>query len=147
MRKITHLVVHCAATRPSQNIGVLTIRKWHMDKGWSDIGYHWVIRRDGTLETGRPEKRSGAHVRGHNSHSVGICLVGGINEDSLRPEMNYTKSQWSALKRLLTHKQIQYPDAEIMGHRDFPGVAKACPCMDVRKELKSRGFVMAEERR
>ena len=102
MRKINWLVIHTAATRPSMDIGVKEIRQWHKAKGWSDIGYHYVIRRDGRVEKGRPESRVGAHVAGYNRDSIGICLVGGVSEN-LVPENNYTEAQWKALEELL-HK-------------------------------------------
>jgi hypothetical protein len=79
--KTNWIVLHCSATRASQvNIGAKDIRRWHKDKGWADIGYHYVIKRDGTLEKGRALDAVGAHVEGHNSDSVGVCLVGGLND-------------------------------------------------------------------
>ena len=79
MRKIDRIVVHCSATTPTMDIGVGTIRGWHvLERGWSDVGYHFVITRDGEVQTGRPIERSGAHAKGFNKHSVGICYVGGL---------------------------------------------------------------------
>lgn len=124
------LTVHCAYTKPSQDIGAETIRQWHKDKGWSDIGYHFVIRRDGTLETGREFHRQGAHVAGHNHNSVGICLVGGMSEQG-NPEPNYTDAQFITLRQLLDTLMHIYPHAQVKGHRDFEGVTKPCPCFDV----------------
>jgi N-acetylmuramoyl-L-alanine amidase len=122
------------------DIGAKEIRQWHKERGWADIGYHYVIRRDGTVEKGRAEAKVGAHVAGHNKDSIGICLVGGIDERTLSPEDNYTPEQWEALENLL-HKLVQkYPDANVIGHRDFPGVAKACPCFDAEPWAASRGF-------
>lgn len=140
MRTINWLVVHTAATRPSMDIGVTEIRSWHKARGWSDIGYHYVIRRNGTVEKGRPDARVGAHVSGHNRDSLGICLVGGVNERTLRPENNYTKAQWDALEKLLGRLSMRHTDARVIGHRDFPGVAKACPCFDAEPWARSKGF-------
>ncbi len=129
-RSTNWLVVHCAATRPDQDIGRAEIDKWHKARGWSGIGYHYVIRRDGSVEVGRPVAEIGAHVEGHNSDSVGICLVGGLDRDG-QPAPEYTAAQWSSLHGLLVGLHAHYPAAAIVGHRDFPGVTKACPSFDV----------------
>jgi len=139
-RKATNnIVLHCAATRPSQNVGVADIRKWHKERGWSDIGYHFVIRRDGRVERGRAEDEVGAHVAGRNIDSIGICMAGGLNELTWKPENNFTIPQWAALEKLVRSLTIKYPRAKVLGHRDFPGVQKACPCFNARawaKKLK-----------
>ncbi len=140
-RSTNFLVIHCSATRPSQDIDAATIRKWHRANGWVDIGYHYVIKRDGTVERGRPEDVVGAHVAGHNSTSIGICLVGGVTEkDHREPENNFTEAQFEALRKLLTDLRTRYPKAIIQGHRDFPRVAKACPSFDARAWAKDNGF-------
>lgn len=132
-RKSTEfIVVHCSATRPSMNIGVKEITQWHKAKGWKTIGYHYVITRDGVLQTGRRENEIGAHVEGHNANSIGVCLVGGVHEDSLAAENNFTDAQFKALKTLLGFLRVKYPTAVIQGHRDFAGVNKSCPCFDVK---------------
>jgi N-acetylmuramoyl-L-alanine amidase len=134
-----NIVLHCAATRPSQNVGVADIRKWHKERGWSDIGYHFVIRRDGRVERGRAEDEVGAHVAGRNIDSIGICMAGGLNELTWKPENNFTIPQWAALEKLVRSLTIKYPRAKVLGHRDFPGVQKACPCFNARawaKKLK-----------
>lgn len=136
MREITHLVIHAAATRPSQDIGAEDIRRWHKAQGWADIGYHYVIRRNGCLEYGRPLEQPGAHVSGHNARTIGICLVGGVALDGKTPQNNYTDDQWETLRELLRHLKTRFPKAEILGHRDFPGVAKACPSFSVKEWLK-----------
>jgi N-acetyl-anhydromuramyl-L-alanine amidase AmpD len=132
-RPITQLVVHCAATRPSLDVGVDEIRQWHRHQGWSDIGYHWVVRRDGTVEAGRREELIGAHVSGHNRESLGICLVGGLDEHG-DPAPTFTEEQFASLRALLNDLLAKYDlsDDAILGHRDFPNVAKACPSFDVR---------------
>jgi N-acetyl-anhydromuramyl-L-alanine amidase AmpD len=133
MRPITQLVVHCAATRPSLDVGVDEIRSWHRQQGWSDIGYHWIVRRDGTVEQGRREELIGAHVSGHNRESLGICLVGGLDEHG-DPAPEFTPEQFASLRVLLNDLLAKYDlsDDAILGHRDFPGVSKACPSFDVR---------------
>lgn len=132
MRPINKIIVHCAATKPSMDIGVEEIREWHRERGWGDVGYHYVIRRDGTIEKGRPVEVAGAHARGHNTDSIGICLVGGINEKG-DPDANFTYYQYLSLYDLLDEMEEYYGEkVEVLGHRDLPGVSKACPCFDVR---------------
>ena len=118
------------------DIGVEEIRKWHTDpeedggRGWSDIGYLYVIRRSGGVETGRGVLEAGAHVRGYNNKSVGICLVGGVDADG-NAEDNYTPGQMESLVKLLLGLEVTFPMAFVQGHRDFPDVDKECPCFDV----------------
>jgi N-acetylmuramoyl-L-alanine amidase len=138
--KTNWLVLHCSATRAIQDIGASDIRKWHRAKGWEDIGYHYVIRRSGKIETGRSRDVIGSHVQGHNADSIGICLVGGLNDDTYKPENNFTPQQWEALEKLIRGLLKAYPNAKILGHRDFPGVKKACPCFDARKWAKSKAI-------
>ncbi|WAW09981.1 N-acetylmuramoyl-L-alanine amidase [Oxalobacter vibrioformis] len=133
MRKINHIVIHCSATRPSQDTSAADIDRMHRGRGWLGIGYHYVIKRDGTVETGRPLEKPGAHVEGHNAYSIGICLSGGVAEDGKTPEMNYTKKQFNALEDIMSELTQRFPKAEVLGHRDFKGVKKACPCFDVRE--------------
>lgn len=112
------------------NIGVREIDQWHRDRGWSGIGYHFVIRRSGKVETGRPVTRQGAHARGFNRNTIAVCLVGGVDTDS-EPEDNYTKAQYAALVRLVNDLRTEHDIVSVIGHRDLPGVRKACPCFDV----------------
>ncbi|HBO3276633.1 TPA: N-acetylmuramoyl-L-alanine amidase [Pseudomonas aeruginosa] len=129
-RSITkYLVVHCAATKPSMDIGLREIRQWHRQRGWLDIGYHFVIRRDGTVELGRPVNTIGAHVADHNYESVGVCLVGGIDATGA-PENNFTDAQFKSLRELLDKLKVDYPSAKIVGHRNLDR-NKACPSFDV----------------
>ena len=129
---IRHLVVHCAATPPSSDIGVEAIDRWHRERGWRKVGYHYVITRDGLVQFGRCADEMGAHVKGRNDTSIGICLVGGVDEEG-EPEDNYTPNQQVSLRALLEALQYAYPEAEVVGHRDFPEVDKACPCFDVQE--------------
>lgn len=133
MRKITHLVVHCSATKPSVPVDAKMIDRWHRERGFLKIGYHFVIKRDGTVETGRDLTEPGAHVAGHNATTVGICLAGGLNEKTGKSENNFTDEQFKSLVGVLSQLLDLFPEAEVLGHRDFPGVAKDCPCFDVRK--------------
>lgn len=133
--KIRYITVHAAATRPSLDIGAKEIRQWHLDRGWSDIGYHWVVRRDGSKENGRDPSLQGAHVGGHNAGNLGICMVGGVKEsDGKTPEDNFTTEQWITLFDMVKVLHRRNPQAIIMGHNGFPGhEARGCPCFDWRK--------------
>jgi len=126
------LTVHASATYPSMDIGKTEIDQWHRDRGWNGIGYHFVIRRDGTVETGRPVHRVGAHVGNHNTGNIGICMVGGLKQGTKNtPEDNYTSDQWTALNQLLTELHERWPDAKLMGHNDFRGhETRGCPCFN-----------------
>jgi N-acetylmuramoyl-L-alanine amidase len=140
LRDVDLLVVHCSATRESQDIGVEDIRRWHKQRGFLDVGYHYVIRRDGTRETGRPESVPGAHARGWNHRSIGICLAGGVMPNGKTPEDNFTVAQWDELKALLLELRTRYPGADIVGHGDLPGVNKACPSFDVAAWCDTHGL-------
>jgi N-acetylmuramoyl-L-alanine amidase len=131
-RKIERIVVHTAATPEGRDIGAQEIDRWHRQRGWRMIGYHYVIRLDGTVEEGRDETIPGAHARGYNRTSIGICLIGGMDASNSHPKDTYTEAQYEALARLITDLKARYPDAEVLGHRDLPGVRKACPCFDVK---------------
>lgn len=134
-KRTARIVVHCSYTRPSQDIGVKDIRIWHMQRGFIDVGYHFVIRRDGTQEIGRAIEQIGAHAKGYNADSIGICLVGGAAEEDNAPVENYTPEQWEALRLLVRSLLNTYAGqpVEVCGHRDLPGVKKECPCFDVRE--------------
>jgi len=144
MRRIDYIVIHCSATKPSADIGAEEIRRWHSDpppkgNGWRDIGYHYVIRRSGQVEPGRPPREIGAHVSGYNSYSLGICLVGGLNASG-KAENNFLPAQWAALKTLVADLKQKFPRAEIKGHRDFPGVRKDCPCFEAQAWARNQGL-------
>lgn len=130
-----YIVVHCSATPESMRVGVSEIRQWHKDRGWKDVGYHFVITRNGSIQHGRPIEDVGAHVRGHNGNSIGICLIGGVDEHD-DPVANYTTRQYLSLRLLIDGIKMRYSNAKLMGHRDFPEVAKDCPCFDVREWYK-----------
>lgn len=124
------IVVHCSASQPLPNIDAKTIDRWHREKGWQKIGYHFVIKTDGTVESGRAIDEVGAHVAGHNSNSIGICMVGGVDHDG-KSVNNFKVAQFKALRKLINSLLVDYPNAVILGHRDFPNVKKDCPCFDV----------------
>ncbi|WP_368566181.1 N-acetylmuramoyl-L-alanine amidase [Pseudoxanthomonas sp. UTMC 1351] len=145
MRRIDHLAVHCSATQASKPFRAADIDRWHKERGFDCIGYHYVIGLDGVVETGRPLERKGAHVSGHNVHTVGICLIGGIGTDG-KPAATYSEAQYDALQTLLLQLRTRWPAAGIRGHRDFPRVAKACPCFDVPAWCVQRGIVPAVAR-
>jgi len=130
--KVKFIAIHCAATPPQADIGAKEIDGWHKARGWSGIGYHFVIRRNGVVETGRPLNQIGSHVQGFNAVSLGICLVGGVKADGRTPENNFTPAQFASLAKLVKDLKVTYKDAVVQGHRDFPRVAKACPCFDVK---------------
>jgi N-acetylmuramoyl-L-alanine amidase len=131
MRIINQIVIHCSDTPAGMDIGAREIRGWHTSpppagNGWADIGYHYVIRRSGLIERGRPDEVVGAHVQGHNANSIGVCIVGGGHGFA-----NFTWQQWGVLRGLITQLLCRYPDAAVCGHRDLnPG--KACPSFDAR---------------
>lgn len=135
-----YIAIHCSATG-NQNFGAADIDKWHRKQGWACIGYHYVIRRDGTVEEGRDETVVGAHVANFNSNSIGICMVGGVDaDDHTKAVNNFTEAQFKSLKQLLVDLKVRYPQAKIQGHRDFPGVKKACPSFSCKDWLKEVGL-------
>ena len=148
MRQSTLIVIHCSAVKPNQASSAADIDKWHKDRGFKCIGYHYVIRRDGSIEKGRPEWQIGAHchVKGqnHNLHSIGVCYEGGLDIRG-QPADTRTAEQKQTMRRLLEELHERYPRAMIVGHRDLiatprsdlqvrksPG--KDCPCFDAVHE-------------
>ena len=127
------IVIHCSATPPGMDIGAAEIGRWHRARGWLEIGYHFVIRRDGKVELGRSIMRAGAHVKGYNDMSLGICLIGGSSKFNLkRAENNFTPLQWEALTELLIVTSELFPNVEVVGHRDLDD-KKSCPSFDVKE--------------
>ena len=146
----THLVVHCSATPPSMDIGAYEIDRMHRARGFFKIGYHAVIKRDGTIEYGRDWDEKGAHAveGGFNHKSVGVCLVGGISENPQkhRPgypwngsdaEDNFTQEQRTALREVIGMVYAKYGRIPVIGHRDIPKVTKACPSFSVKKFMQA----------
>lgn len=146
--KTDYIVWHTSATPPSRDIGSAQIDIMHKAKGWDGIGYALVVRRDGRVETGEALGRRGAHVRGLNSVSVGICMIGGIDENG-KSENNFTDEQWKAAKHVFEFLTLLYPDAQHTGHRDLsPDLdadgrvqrhefLKDCPCYSVAQWIEN----------
>lgn len=134
-RNIKELIVHCSATPEGKDYSVDTIRQSHLQRGFSDIGYHYVIYRDGSIHIGRDESIIGAHCTGHNTNSIGVCYIGGCASDGKTPKDTRTTEQKQSLVKLLKELKTKYPQASIHGHRDFAN--KACPSFDATKEYSS----------
>lgn len=131
-RKIEKIILHCAATPEGRNVSTETIRSWHVKgRGWSDIGYHFVIELDGSVKEGRPMHRIGAHTKGQNATSVGICYVGGIDKNK-NPKDTRTEAQKASMDKLIDALLEDFPGATIHGHNEFAN--KACPSFNVSKE-------------
>ncbi|MFV0322085.1 MAG: N-acetylmuramoyl-L-alanine amidase [Alphaproteobacteria bacterium] len=131
MRKIEKIILHCTATVEGKDYSVATIRGWHKQRGWNDIGYHYLIRLNGTIEKGRPIERIGAHVHGQNARSIGIAYVGGVDK-KLNPKDTRTYRQKAAMKTLVQELWKQFPNATLHGHYEFAN--KACPSFTVREK-------------
>ena len=143
-KKTDSIIIHCAATKVSMDIGYDEIRKWHVDQnGWDDVGYHFIIRRNGKLEKARPEGYSGAHAPSHNSRSIGICLVGGMADDG-GPENNFTLEQFLTLKDLVNMIMEKYSDiTEVLGHCDVQENKPNCPGFNVKEWLNKEAINVA----
>lgn len=131
MRTIDKIFVHCSATIEGKYFDVNDIRAWHKSKGWSDVGYHYVITLDGQIQEGRPLDKIGAHVKGHNQGSIGVCYIGGVDADK-KPKDTMTDLQETAMVNLLQSLKKQFPQSTIHGHNEFSN--KACPSFDVQEK-------------
>ena len=134
-RNIKELIVHCSATPEGKDYSVDTIRQWHLQRGFSDIGYHYVIYRDGSIHIGRDESIIGAHCTGHNTNSIGVCYIGGCASDGKTPKDTRTLQQKESLLSLLKTLKGKYPNAKIYPHYKF--AAKACPSFNAEEEYKN----------
>jgi N-acetylmuramoyl-L-alanine amidase len=136
MRYIDKLIVHCTATPQFKDFDVEDVRDWHVKgNGWSDVGYHWLVKLDGTVQEGRPIERIGSHVRGQNKSSIGIAYVGGMDKDMNEWIDTRTPEQKDAIFNLLMDLKFQFPDAVVYGHNDFTD-KKVCPCFNAKEEYK-----------
>ena len=133
MRHLDKIILHCSATREGQHITVDTIRQWHLKRGWSDIGYHYVIYIDGSVHEGRPIEKIGAHTKGQNTGSIGICYVGGVEKDGKTPKDTLNELQETAMVNLIKALREQYGDMTLHGHNEF--AAKACPSFKVYEKF------------
>lgn len=148
MRTINEIIVHCSATPEGRDYSAKDIDRWHRARGWSKIGYHYVIRLNGDVEIGRTLAEIGAHCQGRNAHSIGVCYIGGLAADGKTPKDTRTMAQKQALLKLLRSLKKQFPEAHILGHRDTsPDLnhngkvdkaewVKACPSFDAEIEYK-----------
>lgn len=152
MREIKEIVVHCTATPENRDVTVADVRRWHKERGFKDIGYHYLIKLDGTVCAGRPESQIGAHCKGHNAQSIGVAYVGGLDRTGKAKDTR-TPMQKMALCSLLKTLLNKYPGARVLGHRDTSpdldnsGIVepdewvKDCPCFDALEEY----FYLSEE--
>ena len=132
MRKITKIIIHCAATPEGKDFTVQQIDQWHRQRGFRCIGYHFVIYRDGSIHKGRPIDQIGAHTSGHNANSIGICYIGGCTSDGKTPKDTRTGAQHVSLVKLVAELRSQFPTASVHGHNEFAN--KACPSFNVQNE-------------
>ena len=134
MRLVKEVIIHCSATRESQQVSVDTIRGWHLAKGWNDIGYHFYIDLDGTIHKGRDIDKMGAHCKGRNRNSIGICYCGGVEADGKTPKDTRTQEQKESLLHVLKTIKAMYPESMIYSHNEFAN--KACPSFDATGEYE-----------
>lgn len=137
MRTIDEIIIHCTATPEGREVTVEELRRWHIAKGWADVGYHYVIYLDGSVHEGRPVWQSGAHTSGHNAHSIGVCYVGGC-DTAMKPKDTRTERQKAELLKLIRELLVRYPGARVTGHNEW--AAKACPSFDVQRWKKEVGL-------
>jgi N-acetylmuramoyl-L-alanine amidase len=133
MRKITEIIIHCTATPQGREVSREEVRRWHLQRGFNDIGYHYLIHLDGRVEKGRSDAVIGAHCEGHNAASIGVCYVGGCDA-AMKPKDTRTAAQKAALVKTIKELKVKFPAAKVFGHRDF--AKKACPSFDATKEYK-----------
>lgn len=124
MREVNEIIIHCSATKG--DVSAKQIDAWHKERGWRKIGYHFLIRSNGDIQQGRLLEEVGAHCKGHNKHSIGVCLAGGLDGTP-----NYTNQQWTALRVLCKGLDAHFGGLEVSGHNNYTN-AKACPCFDVK---------------
>ena len=140
-RQITDLIfVHCSATKPSMDTDIKDIDRWHRERGFLKVGYHFVIKRDGTLQKGRELMEAGAHVKSYNHRSIGIALCGGVSETNVEVwENNFQSEQWATLYNLIVDLKEKFPDVKIMGHNEVS--SKACPSFNVQEWLVEKELI------
>lgn len=133
-RKINKIIIHCSATKEGVNVTPSQIKEWHLARGFKAIGYHFVITLDGRTHVGRSLSQVGAHCKGQNKNSIGICYVGGLDNNG-KPKDTRTEAQKNSLSRLLNELKQSFPKATIHGHNEFAN--KACPCFDVSELVRT----------
>ena len=132
MRAINRIIIHCTATPENRSHTAKDIERWHIERGYRTIGYHYLIRLDGTVETGRSEATVGAHAKNYNANSIGTCYVGGCDAQ-MKPKDTRTASQTASLIKLLQELKKKYPQAETIGHSEVSN--RACPSFNVQSWL------------
>lgn len=132
MRTIRKIIIHCSATPEGRGVTVTDIDRWHKERGFLRIGYHYVVLLDGGIRKGREDAETGAHCQGHNSDSIGVCYVGGCDKN-MRPKDTRTAAQKESLRKIVGILKRRYPGAEVLGHRDLNS-GKDCPCFNAKKE-------------
>jgi N-acetylmuramoyl-L-alanine amidase len=138
MRKVNKIIIHCTATPEGRDVSIDEVRRWHVkERGWRDVGYHFLIRLDGTVEEGRPIEMTGAHTRGHNWDSIGIAYAGGMSKDMTEPKDTRTDEQKDSFVDLLCQLHDCY-GGTVYGHRDFS--EKACPSFDAKTEYENISY-------
>lgn len=136
MLPIKFLTIHCAATPEGREIKASTINQWDHAK-FGQTSYHWIVELDGTKVRGLADDRLGAHVGGHNTGNIGVCYVGGMDANMAHPKDTRTDAQKQALREIVAEYEKKYPGIQVLGHKDWPNVKKACPSFDVRIWLRS----------
>jgi N-acetylmuramoyl-L-alanine amidase len=133
MRKLTRIILHCTATPDGRHVDVDTIRSWHRKRGWSDIGYHYVIYLDGSVHAGRDVAKIGAHVAGHNADTIGVVYVGGTDAGG-KAKDTMNDAQQTAFVNLVKHLRDQFGPLTLHGHNEY--AAKACPSFNVKQKFE-----------
>lgn len=134
MRQIKEIILHCSATPENKDFHASDIDRWHKQRGFNSIGYHFVITLDGTIERGRPLEKAGAHTTGHNSYSIGICYIGGVEKNGKTPKDTRTTEQKLSMYQLVYQLLQQYPNSRVGCHNEFAN--KACPSFKRETFLK-----------
>ena len=133
MRPINKIIIHCSATPEGRDVDVQDVKDWHVSgNGWTDVGYHYFIKLDGEIQTGRPIELVGSHTRGFNKGSIGVAYAGGMNKRNTKPKDTRTEKQKDAIIELINRIKETYPEISIHGHNEFSN--KACPSFSVENE-------------
>ena len=133
MENWNKIILHCSATPEGRNVKTKTIKGWHLKRGWRDIGYHYVIQLDGTVDKGRPIDQHGAHTKGRNHDSIGICYIGGLDAETKEPKDTMTEAQHDSFLDLMSALRFVFGPLPLHGHNEY--AAKACPCFDVQEKF------------
>lgn len=131
---IKYLTIHCAATPEGRDVKAKTISSWDQAR-FGQTSYHWVVELDGSKHRTLPDTVRGAHVGGHNTGNIGVCYVGGMDRLNKAPKDTRTLAQKRSLREIVADYKRNTPGLVVRGHRDWPGVRKACPSFDVNKSL------------